>query len=1047
MGKKLLKITAIMAGVLVGLVLLLTLLLNSSFFECKVRDIAGEYIEGSLDFERLSFSLLRQFPSVALDINELSLVPSDAPDSLIKRANLSLGLNPWPLLSGKIKITEFRIYDSELALRFYSNGKSNLNIIKSPESDTTDSSSLSLPRIELSRFIIENSKIAFDNEVLYTEAHVKYLGACAIMSGDSSFVGSQASIDTLSASIAGIPLRGEGKCELMEAGALSLEAQLFSKDCPLGNVIARYGALFSNIALDFRTDARADISLTSKGVLSADSYPHTSIALSVPTSGFAYYPLDLQGTLGLNANAVLSENANLSINLKSFALNAAGAELSLKGKAYDMLAESRRLDFEAKGKAILDTLVPVLFDSSSYSACGVLDFDLSADASLKSLLSYDFEHSNIKTQVSSPYIQINIASDSLDASVFGTSLRLESAESALSLEVNLDSLSCHSGSNMALRVKKMQNRGNLMMVESRGKMTPKLELHSQGARVFARSGRNMLGIINLDLLASLQKRVRSDRFRSLPDSVRRQRLDSLRKGAYRAEGDFAHRDIKVDLDSSLRAYWRQWKPYGQLAMDKAFVASPSLPLRTRVYAFNGTFDDNELNIDSLNISCGSSNLISEGKVSGIRRFVNGRGVLDLDLNLKSNRLNVNEILSAIELAEPESASLGGDEFDESFVIDSLSNAVYDPTSELMVVPGNVKAHLQLDVDSINYTDFTIKGLKSTLSLQDRTLQLLNTELSTGFANIGIDAYYATRSMDDISVGLDLRLSELSAYDLIHLMPSVESFMPAIKSFEGKLSCDISATAKLDSAMNVIIPSVSGLLRLGGNELYVKDAGNLRKITTLLLFKNKNIGKIDDLSMNAVIHDGKLELFPFELGVDRYKFAMHGMHSYDGKMNYHISLLKSPLLILFGINIYGTTDNWKFSLGRPRYKGGNVPAYTAQMDSVQINIGRSIKNIFRMGVEDAKLYNERNIKALHGYTPDSVNEDIMLTAQVYEQIDSIEIERTLQQWSDEVDAELEAVLSTLQPSDLIKEFESLTYQKDIDRKMKRLLRRRRKEGRD
>ena len=59
---------------------------------------------------------------------------------------------------------------------------------------------------------------------------------------------------------------------------------------------------------------------------------------------------------------------------------------------------------------------------------------------------------------------------------------------------------------------------------------------------------------------------------------------------------------------------------------------------------------------------------------------------------------------------------------------------------------------------------------------------------------------------------------------------------------------------------------------------VSEAGNLRLVTSLMLFKNKNIGPLGDISANASIHDSRLDIYPFLLDVDRYQLALSGIYT-------------------------------------------------------------------------------------------------------------------------------------------------------------------------
>jgi hypothetical protein len=74
----------------------------------------------------------------------------------------------------------------------------------------------------------------------------------------------------------------------------------------------------------------------------------------------------------------------------------------------------------------------------------------------------------------------------------------------------------------------------------------------------------------------------------------------------------------------------------------------------------------------------------------------------------------------------------------------------------------------------------------------------------------------------------------------------------------------------------------------------------------------------------------------------------GHNDMDMNLNYHVSILKSPIPFKFGINVKGNTDKMKIRLGRARFKENMVGESTAIADTVRINLIKEIQNVFRRG---------------------------------------------------------------------------------------------------
>ena len=93
-------------------------------------------------------------------------------------------------------------------------------------------------------------------------------------------------------------------------------------------------------------------------------------------------------------------------------------------------------------------------------------------------------------------------------------------------------------------------------------------------------------------------------------------------------------------------------------------------------------------------------------------------------------------------------------------------------------------------------------------------------------------------------------------------------------------------------------------------------------------------------------DNMIEIFPFIMKMDRYTTAISGKQDMDMNLDYHISVLKSPIPMRMGINITGNLDDFKFKIGKALYKDTNLPVYTRMIDSTRINLLGKIKDIYK-----------------------------------------------------------------------------------------------------
>ena len=278
-------------------------------------------------------------------------------------------------------------------------------------------------------------------------------------------------------------------------------------------------------------------------------------------------------------------------------------------------------------------------------------------------------------------------------------------------------------------------------------------------------------------------------------------------------------------------------------------------------------------------------------------------------------------------------------------------------SKLLVIPSNLQVDFSLEAGGIRYDSLLVSWAAADVAMRDRTLQVTNALAASNMGDIYFEGFYSTRSQEDIKAGFDLNLVDITAEKVITLFPAVDTLMPLLTTFAGDLDCELAVTTKLDTCMRVVLPTLDGVMKISGKDLGLNQSPQLTKITKLLLFRDKGKAKIDNMSVTGIVQNNVLEIFPFVLSVDRYLLAASGTQHLSNAFDYHLSVIKSPLILKFGVNVWGPDfDHIHYGLGRARYRSANVPAYTKQLDAVQYNLLASIHNIFELGVEKAMQEN-------------------------------------------------------------------------------------------
>ena len=427
--------------------------------------------------------------------------------------------------------------------------------------------------------------------------------------------------------------------------------------------------------------------------------------------------------------------------------------------------------------------------------------------------------------------------------------------------------------------------------------------------------------------------------------------------------EFSDKDIDMKADESITSMLRQWSIAGTLKATSGRVITPYLPLRTRVIDPDIAFTADSVRINNLGVTCGQSSFNLKGKIDGIRRTLSGYGRLRIDATIVADTLDANELLIAAN--QGSKFADASDEYKQSLAaaqtedqmekVIARQNADQSQETPLIVVPRNVEMDLGLKVAYGRYADRTLSSLTGELIVRDRTVQLKDIVAVTDAGEFDLTALYSTPNPKNLSVGLDLEMKSIHVEKLISMMPAVDTLAPMLSSFEGLLNCQVAATARIDTTMNIILPTLDAVCKIQGTNMVLLDGKTFTSIARLLKFKNRDRNVIDSISVQMLIRNSRIEIFPFVMQMDRYQTAISGFQNLDMSFKYHIAVIKSPLPFRLGITLSGPdTDHIKYGIGKAKYKDAKLPSYVRMVDTTRLNLRKQIDAVIQRGVSAARM---------------------------------------------------------------------------------------------
>ncbi|GEM_PF-3583150 len=750
----------------------------------------------------------------------------------------------------------------------------------------------------------------------------------------------------------------------------------------------------------------------------------------------------------MNLHFDQNDTTSNTLSISKFSVEGRGISLDLKGKIDEYTADPH-FDISAKSNINLDTLIAIIPMKEKVVASGSINGSFALKGRMSELNLFSLNKNEISGELLSDALVFNMPDQGLAFNCGNTKFTagvLKNSKDSLltkgsrifNLSVSLDTLYLNYKDSMLVSGSKVSFSANQeppkkVGVPRRGLIPTSLKvdghLHADGiqikdadsTRIRLRGtegsfsitpwtdGRTPVIAFNTGFrgISVVQKGsrffARNSNFavkaithapqRKMRDSTGRARRLQNPASNNNAQDSTSKRSF--DTKRFAGAVLKYWDITGKIQSASGRVITPTFPLRTRFSNFDLTLSNDGMHFQDTKLEIGNSSITLSGRLQGFAKAVTEHQKLHFTGSITADSLDVDQMMQA--MASASDVKLQENKSDEA-IEKEMQKAVSADTAVIKspVIPEFLEADINLDLRKMTFNQSRLKSVNGKLIAKNGIFQLNRFKIHTKSGEVDLNAFYAAKKIDDVSVGFDIRMNKFEVADFIEFIPQIDSLLPMMRSFQGKITCTISAMTKVDSLLNLKMETLNGLATIEGENVVLLDGETFAEIAKKLKFKNREKNLIENISVQCVAADNKIEIFPFVLQMDRYKAAISGTQNMNMSFNYHISVLKSPIPFRIGLNIKGTVEDMKFGIGKCRYKSENVPVYTEVLDSARVNLNKQIRSIFLNGVE--KTINQgstRNLAKVVQAEQEKTNGMEELSQSEQRQLDSTKVEKPLE----------------------------------------------------
>ena len=677
---------------------------------------------------------------------------------------------------------------------------------------------------------------------------------------------------------------------------------------------------------DSKVSAKGEVTVSGRvrGVYGDKKLPAVSLKIGIKEASAQYkglpYGID-EVTADFDAYVDLMRHQPSYLNLKIFHFKGAHTEVLADAKVDDLL-DDPLITFHTKSTVDLDALAKTFPLQESVTITGKLDADMGMKCRLSALKKQDIGRMKLGGKLELKDFELKDTAKDFDF-LGNATFRFRDNET-LQAQMDVRKLVLRSrflSSDIERLVANVSSTNpqdtnrivslqcDMEVSKLRASMGDSIKLYSARAKAQAALGPQEVDVMKPAIDFSL-------------------RADSLFFSAAgtRMAMNVAGIKMKADkLNDSL------WMPKGIVGFNRLRFRTPEFGLPIRMSKTAVTVDGPKITLKNASVRIGRSNMTATGDMMGVYRAMTKGEKLTAHLSLTSDLIDCNQLINSLSFPEDTTEVL----------TDSVPSEM-----KLFVIPRNIDFELQTDLKKVIFEKMLFENVHGAVDIKNQAIHLEDLSMRALDADMKAVMVYKAGSPRGGYAGFDFKIRNINIAKLVDFVPALDTIVPMLRSFKGRVMFDVAADARLDSAMNIRIPTLRSAIHIKGDSLVLMDGETFAEISKMLMFKNKKENVFDSISVNVTVHDGNVTVYPFLVEIDRYKAAVGGEQGLDMNFNYHISILKSPLPFKAGVNISGNLDKMKFRIGKAKYKDAVTPAAVHRVDSTRMNMGNEIVNRFR-----------------------------------------------------------------------------------------------------
>lgn len=847
--KKILIVLGIVIALLLGAMIAIPLIFKDDIV-AAVKTAANEELTAKLDFGDVNISLFREFPKLAIGLNNISIVNGPGPFegvNLLKAERLDVAVDLWAAITNNdVIIKGLTIDKPDIKVYVLSNGDANYDITKPSDTPETAASTESSP-IKLEHYAINDGNVLYDDRGLdmvaelkglnhsgkgdlYTDVYdmvmttkvnqlsVNYGGVQYLRNAkadwDATVNADMAKMKfTLKENVAqvnNLKLLLDGWIEMPNDEDILMDLKFGTPQNDFKSFLSIIPGAYTQDFNDVKADGTLSFAGMAKGKYNETTYPAFNLNFEVKNGNVKYPSLPL-GISGINVDAAIKSPGPtlnpMTVDISSFALKIGSNPLEGYFRLKTPVTDPN-IDTRIKGILNLGELTKAFPVEDVQEMAGILNADITTKAAMSQIDAGRYE-------------AVNMA---------GT--------------LKMDNFVYRSAGEPDVRISSLNTTFS----------PQKVDLQNFNAKIgrsdFAVNGSidNVLAYFSTDKTMTGKMNFSSN----LMDA-----------NELMGPEPTADEVVPNDVPAAEEKAFDRWDFVVDGKIGKLFYED----YKISDMRMAGHFKPNKMDISDFGLKMDNSDLSGNGQILNAWNYLFDNQTVEGIINLNSSYFDLNPFMTE--------APAG-------------SQAAAEPVEEGVVpVPENMNMTINANFAKVKYTDMDLNNLNGTVVVKNEVASLKDFTASTLGGLVALSGDYNTQNLAKPTFNMDMALQNFGFKEAYKQFVAIKTFAPVAQLMEGKFNTSLSMTGTLGKDM---LPDFTNFSAAGFLETIAATLNNFKPMSAI--GDKLNIDYLKKLEVLNTknwfeIKDGKVTVKPFDVKMKDVAMRIGGTHGISNDMDYQI----------------------------------------------------------------------------------------------------------------------------------------------------------------